>query len=124
MDRQVIEITRRAFHNRVDELLRAMDGVAVIEWSIESFCEPEVCLSQSEDAVEEMFLSRHPARRQNLVGGGNFGLPFLVIKSLPWSRDSEVLQQSLVIAVEMWLLGPPVKRQVVPFTPSRAGNFR
>lgn len=91
MDSQVIEIRRWALDDRVDELLRAMDGVAVVEWGIVPLGEPEVCLSESEDAVEEMFFPRHPARCENLVGRGNFIVSFLVIESLPRPRDAEVL---------------------------------
>lgn len=101
---------------KMGELSREM-GCAY-EWGIESFGEPKVCLSQGEHAVKEVFLARHPARRKNLVCRGDFILTFLVIKSLPWPRDTEVLQQSLVIAIEMWLLRPPMERQIVPFAPS------
>lgn len=123
MDGQIIEVWRRALHNRVDQLLRAVDGVAVVEGSVEPLGEPEVCLSHGEDAVEQVLLARHPARCENLVRRGDLVLPLLVIKSLPWPRDAEVLQQSLVVAVEVWFLGVPVERQVVPLTPSRAGNL-
>lgn len=123
MDGQIIEVGRGTLHDRVDQLLRAVDRVAVVERSVEALGEPEVCLSQGEDAVKKMLLSRNPARRENLVRRGDLALSPLVVESLPWPRDTEVLQQGLVVAVEMWLLGPPVERQVVPLTPSGAGNL-
>lgn len=123
MDSQIIEVWWRALHDRVDQLLRTVNGVAVVEGSVEPLDEPEVCLSHSEDAVEKVLLARYPARCENLVRRGDLVLSFLVIVPLPWPRDAEVLQQSLVVAVEVWLLGPPVERQVVPLTPSRAGNL-
>lgn len=123
MNGQIIEVGRGALHHRVDQLLRAVDGVAVVERSVEALGEPEVCLPQGEDAVEKMLLTRHPTRSENLVGRGDLVVSLLVIEPLPWPRDAEVLQQGLIIAVKMWLLGPPVERQIVPLTPSCAGNL-
>lgn len=89
---QVIEIGWWGLHDRVDQLLCAMNSVAVVERGVVSLGEPEMCLSQGENAVEKMFFSRHPTRRENLVGRGDLVVPFLVIEPLPRPGDAEVLK--------------------------------